>query len=72
MFNLLGSAMPYNLTVIIKAALYFIQEKNMVVYVEAKVMDEPMLVNHRMFHNIKDKICTFKEGKPGQLQFIVM
>ena len=34
----------------------------MVVYVEAKSHDDPLLLQNKTFHQIKSKLCTFREG----------
>ncbi len=35
----------------------------MVVFVEAKVVDDPLLKKLQEFKNISNRLCTFREGK---------
>lgn len=39
---------------------WLIQEKNMVVWVEAAVLDDELLLQDHRFLKIKDKLVTFK------------
>ncbi|GAB6031288.1 hypothetical protein CHUAL_009088 [Chamberlinius hualienensis] len=53
---------------------WLILEKRMVVYVEASVMCDHVLLNNTSFIPIKDKLMTFKEGKEDltdKIDFIV-
>lgn len=53
---------------------WLILEKRMVVYVEASVMCDHVLLNNSSFIPIKDKLMTFKEGKEDltdKIDFIV-
>jgi len=53
---------------------WFIGERNMVVFVESAVMEDPLLVNNPGFAHIKDKLMTFSEGKDDltdKIDFIV-
>lgn len=46
----------------------------MVVYVESAVLDDVHLRNNQAFFAIKEKLCTFKEGKEDltdKVDFIV-
>lgn len=53
---------------------WFINEKRMVVFVEAAVVDDPLLTENPAFMHIKDKLMTFTEGKDDltdKIDFIV-
>ncbi|XP_055693869.1 NAD kinase-like isoform X3 [Lutzomyia longipalpis] len=53
---------------------WLIQEKNMVVWVEVAVLEDPLLLEDKRFHKIKDKLVTFKDGKDDltdRIDFIV-
>ncbi|XP_055703530.1 NAD kinase-like isoform X1 [Phlebotomus papatasi] len=53
---------------------WLIQEKNMVVWVESAVLEDPLLLEDKRFHKIKDKLVTFKDGKDDltdRIDFIV-
>ncbi|CAD7089623.1 unnamed protein product [Hermetia illucens] len=53
---------------------WLVQEKNMVVWVEAAVLDDPLLVEDKRFQQIKDKLVTFKDGRDDltdRIDFIV-
>lgn len=43
---------------------YFLslQENNMIVYVEKKVLEDPAIANDENFGPVKKKFCTFREG----------
>lgn len=41
---------------------WLIWDKNMVVFVEDAVLDDPFLKNNKAFLDFKEKLCTFKEG----------
>jgi NAD+ kinase len=58
----------------IKLALWLVREKHMDVYVESKVMDDPLIVRHPTFADIRDLLITFKEGVLkicGLIDFII-
>ncbi|GLV41684.1 uncharacterized protein CBL_13377 [Carabus blaptoides fortunei] len=53
---------------------WLIEEKHMVVFVEAAVMEDPLLENNSSFKTIKDKLMTFRDGKDDltdRIDFIV-
>ncbi|CAH0563626.1 unnamed protein product [Brassicogethes aeneus] len=53
---------------------WLIQSKRMVVFVEAAVMEDAHLDQHKTFMEIKDKLMTFKDGKDDltdKIDFIV-
>jgi len=53
---------------------WFINEKRMVVFVEAAVLDDPLLTENPAFTHIQDKLMTFTEGKDDltdKIDFIV-
>lgn len=53
---------------------WFIHEMRMVVFVEAAVMDDPLLTENPAFSHVKDKLMTFTEGKDDltdKIDFIV-
>jgi len=53
---------------------WFIHQKRMVVFVEAAVMDDPLLTDNPAFSHVKDKLMTFTEGKDDltdKIDFIV-
>lgn len=53
---------------------WFINEKRMVVFVEAAVLDDPLLTENPAFIHIQDKLMTFTEGKDDltdKIDFIV-
>jgi len=53
---------------------WFINEKRMVVFVEAAVLDDPLLTENPAFIHVKDKLMTFTEGKDDltdKIDFIV-
>lgn len=39
------------------------QEKQMMVYVERRVADEPALIKDESFGLIRNQLCTFREGE---------
>lgn len=39
-----------------------LQENNMIVYVEKKVLEDPAIANDENFGPVKKKFCTFREG----------
>lgn len=50
------------------------QEKRMVVFVEAAVMEDPHLEQFASFKSIKDKLMTFRDGKDDltdKIDFII-
>lgn len=58
----------------IRMVRWFSSEKNMVVYVESAVLQDPLLTNNPGFGTIKDKLMTFSEGKDDisdRIDFIV-
>ncbi|GAB0093977.1 hypothetical protein DMENIID0001_091750 [Sergentomyia squamirostris] len=53
---------------------WLIQEKNMVVWVESAVLEDPLLLEDKRFLKIKEKLVTFKDGKDDltdRIDFIV-
>ncbi|KAK9885322.1 hypothetical protein WA026_010816 [Henosepilachna vigintioctopunctata] len=53
---------------------WLIQEKRMVVFVEAQVMDDSQLDQYNAFSTIKDKLMTFRDGKDDltdKIDFII-
>lgn len=53
---------------------WLIQEKNMVVWVESAVLDDPLLMADKKFYKIKDKLVTFKDGRDDltdKIDFII-
>lgn len=53
---------------------WLIQEKNMVVWVESAVLDDPLLMADKKFLKIKDKLVTFKDGRDDltdKIDFII-
>ena len=38
------------------------QERQMVVFVEAKVVDDPLLKKNQEFMKVSNRLCTFREG----------
>merc|ERR1712018_200305 len=58
----------------IQLVKWFIHEKRMVVWVEAAVMDDPVLVRNPEFGHIQDKLMTFNEQKDDltdKIDFVV-
>jgi NAD+ kinase len=59
----------------IQLVKWFIEEKRMVVFVEAAIMDDPLLTKNPAFlPHISDKLMTFTEGKDDltdKIDFIV-
>ncbi|XP_075695749.1 NAD kinase isoform X2 [Rhinoderma darwinii] len=52
----------------------FLTEKNMIVYVEKKVLEDPAIVNDEHFGPVKKKFCTFREDFDdisNQIDFII-
>ncbi|XP_054718921.1 NAD kinase-like isoform X2 [Uloborus diversus] len=53
---------------------WLIYEKHMLVFVEASVLDEDYLLLNSSYSSVKEKLCTFKEGKDDltdKIDFIV-
>lgn len=53
---------------------WLIWVKNMVVFVEDAVLDDPFLKNNKAFLDFKEKLCTFKEGRDeltDRIDFII-
>ncbi|GIX78573.1 hypothetical protein CEXT_274731 [Caerostris extrusa] len=53
---------------------WLVYEKHMLVFVEASVLDENYLLLNPSYPSIKDKLCTFKEGRDDltdKIDFIV-
>ncbi|XP_077533572.1 NAD kinase-like isoform X2 [Haemaphysalis longicornis] len=53
---------------------WLIWVKNMVVFVEDAVLDDPFLKNNKAFLNFKEKLCTFTEGRDeltDRIDFII-
>ncbi|XP_045475802.1 NAD kinase-like isoform X3 [Harmonia axyridis] len=53
---------------------WLIQEKRMVVFVEAQVMEDSLLDQYSAFSTIKDKLMTFRDGKDDltdKIDFII-
>ncbi|MEE6523243.1 hypothetical protein FKM82_022048, partial [Ascaphus truei] len=43
--------------------VFLTEEKNMIVYVEKKVLEDPAIANDENFGPVKKRFCTFREGK---------
>ncbi|KAM4015157.1 NAD kinase isoform 2-T4 [Anomaloglossus baeobatrachus] len=57
-----------------KELCVFLTEKNMIVYVEKKVLEDPAIVNDENFGPVKKKFCTFREDFDdisNQIDFII-
>ncbi|XP_055921259.1 NAD kinase-like isoform X3 [Eupeodes corollae] len=53
---------------------WLVQEKNMVVWVESAVLEDPLLREDKKFQDIKEKLVTFKDGRDDltdRIDFIV-
>ncbi|XP_063243275.1 NAD kinase-like isoform X5 [Bacillus rossius redtenbacheri] len=53
---------------------WLIEEKNMVVFVEQSVMDDPLLLANSGFTVVKDRLMTFRDGKDDltdKIDFII-
>lgn len=53
---------------------WLIQEKNMVVFVEASVMEDSQLQAYANFNQVKDRLMTFRDGKDDltdKIDFII-
>ncbi|OTF83773.1 sugar kinase-like protein, partial [Euroglyphus maynei] len=52
---------------------FFIQEKDMTVFIETSVLDDVHLKNNPLFLSIKDKVRTFRDGKDltDKVDFII-
>ncbi|XP_065091844.1 NAD kinase-like isoform X2 [Ochlerotatus camptorhynchus] len=53
---------------------WLIQEKHMVVWVEAAILDDPLLTGDKRFTKIQDKLITFKDGRDDltdKIDFII-
>ncbi|RWS31796.1 hypothetical protein B4U80_06474 [Leptotrombidium deliense] len=53
---------------------WLIWEKQMAVFVESSILHDPQLRNNQSFFAIKEKLCTFKEGKEDltdKIDFII-
>lgn len=53
---------------------WLIQEKHMVVWVEAAILDDPLLTGDKRFNKIQDKLITFKDGRDDltdKIDFII-
>lgn len=54
--------------------VYLMQENNMIVYVEKKVLEDPAIVSDDSFGPVKKKFCTFREDFDdisNQIDFII-
>ncbi|XP_015446033.1 NAD kinase isoform X3 [Pteropus alecto] len=54
--------------------VYLMQENNMIVYVEKKVLEDPAIVGDDSFGPVKKKFCTFREDYDdisNQIDFII-
>ncbi|XP_028921245.1 NAD kinase isoform X1 [Ornithorhynchus anatinus] len=54
--------------------VYLMEENNMIVYVEKKVLEDPAIVNDENFGPAKKKFCTFREDYDdisNQIDFII-
>ncbi|XP_044523485.1 NAD kinase isoform X2 [Gracilinanus agilis] len=54
--------------------VYLMEENNMIVYVEKKVLEDPAIVNDEHFGAVKKKFCTFREDYDdisNQIDFII-
>ncbi|XP_072464655.1 NAD kinase isoform X2 [Notamacropus eugenii] len=54
--------------------VYLMEENNMIVYVEKKVLEDPAIVNDEHFGTVKKKFCTFREDYDdisNQIDFII-
>ncbi|CAH1772485.1 unnamed protein product [Owenia fusiformis] len=55
-------------------ATWLVKEKNMTVYVEEKVMEEPNVINDNEFRALANQLSTFQEGKEDltdKIDFII-
>ncbi|KAH7959976.1 hypothetical protein HPB49_015763 [Dermacentor silvarum] len=53
---------------------WLIWVKNMVVFVEDAILEDPFLKNNKTFLEVKDKLCTFNEGRDeltDRIDFII-
>ncbi|XP_043846379.1 NAD kinase isoform X2 [Dromiciops gliroides] len=54
--------------------VYLMEENNMIVYVEKKVLEDPAIINDEHFGAVKKKFCTFREDYDdisNQIDFII-
>ncbi|GAB1289334.1 NAD kinase [Apodemus speciosus] len=54
--------------------IYLMEENNMIVYVEKKVLEDPAIVSDENFGPVKKKFCTFREDYDdisNQIDFII-
>ncbi|XP_053546338.1 NAD kinase [Bombina bombina] len=54
--------------------VFLMEEKNMIVYVEKKVLEDPAIVNDENFGPVKKRFCTFREDYDdisNQIDFII-
>lgn len=51
------------ITPFVELVSWLIKEKQMVVFVEAKVVDDPLLKKHQEFMKVSNRLCTFREGE---------
>ncbi|XP_041501286.1 NAD kinase isoform X2 [Microtus oregoni] len=54
--------------------MYLMEENNMIVYVEKKVLEDPAIVSDESFGPVKKKFCTFREDYDdisNQIDFII-
>ncbi|XP_006871834.1 PREDICTED: NAD kinase [Chrysochloris asiatica] len=54
--------------------VYLMEENNMIVYVEKKVLEDPAIVSDENFGSVKKKFCTFREDYDdisNQIDFII-
>ncbi|KAG8569017.1 hypothetical protein GDO81_014230 [Engystomops pustulosus] len=54
--------------------VFLTEQKNMIVYVEKKVLEDPAIVNDENFGPVKKKFCTFREDFDdisNQIDFII-
>ncbi|KAM9244106.1 NAD kinase isoform 2-T2 [Dugong dugon] len=54
--------------------MYLMEENNMIVYVEKKVLEDPAIVSDENFGPVKKKFCTFREDYDdisNQIDFII-
>uniref|UniRef100_A0A336KA94 NAD(+) kinase n=1 Tax=Culicoides sonorensis TaxID=179676 RepID=A0A336KA94_CULSO len=65
---------PSVLSPFVQLVEWLIDEKHMVVWVEAAVLDDQLLLENKRFLRIKDKLVTFKDGRDDltdRIDFII-
>ncbi|KAK2149135.1 hypothetical protein LSH36_465g01011 [Paralvinella palmiformis] len=51
------------ITPFVELVSWLIKERQMVVFVESKVVDDPLLKKHQEYMKVSNRLCTFKEGE---------